>query len=85
MFYLFFLLYLGNMYISDTQNHCIRKVTISTGIITTIAGTGSASYSGDNGQATSATLYFPHNVAFDSAGNIYYKYQVVFIFTYSFF
>ena len=43
-------------------------VTVSTGIITTIAGTGTASYSGDNGPATSATLYYPHGVAVDSSG-----------------
>jgi len=58
----------GNVYIADTLNNRIRKVTISTGIITTIAGTGTASYSGDNGPATSATLYYPYGVAVDSAG-----------------
>ena len=58
----------GNVYIADTSNHRIRKVTISTGIITTFAGTGTASYSGDNGPATSATLYYPIGVAVDSAG-----------------
>ena len=58
----------GNVYIADTYNHRIRKVTISTGIITTFAGTGTSSYSGDNGPATSATLYYPIGVAVDSAG-----------------
>jgi uncharacterized alkaline shock family protein YloU len=58
----------GNVYIADSANHRIRKVTISTGIITTIAGTGTTSYSGDNGPATSATLYRPYGVAVDSAG-----------------
>ena len=58
----------GNVYIADTDNHRVRKVTISTGIITTIAGTGASSYSGDNGPATSATLYYPFGVALDSAG-----------------
>ena len=56
------------MYIADTDNSRIRKVTVSTGIITTIAGTGTGSYSGDNGPATSATLYLPSGVALDSAG-----------------
>ena len=57
------------MYIADTINNRIRKV--STGIITTIAGTGASSYSGDNGQATSAALYKPFGVAVDSSGNQY--------------
>ncbi len=56
------------MYIADTQNHRIRKVAISTGIITTIAGTGTASYSGDNSQATSANLCYPTGVALDTTG-----------------
>ena len=56
------------MYIADTSNNRIRKVTVSTGIITTIAGTGTQSYSGDGGAATSATLGYPIGVALDSAG-----------------
>jgi hypothetical protein len=56
------------VYIADSTNHRIRKVTASTGIISTVAGTGTSSYSGDNGQATSATLYRPHSVALDSSG-----------------
>ena len=58
----------GNVYIADTPNHRIRKVTISTGIITTFAGTGTTSYSGDNGPVTTATLYYPIGIALDSAG-----------------
>ena len=42
--------------------------SISVGIITTIAGTGTATYSGDNGQATDAALNYPGGVALDSAG-----------------
>ena len=59
---------IGNVYIADGGNHRIRKV--STGIITTIAGTGTGSYSGDNGAATSATLYYPEGVAVDASGRI---------------
>ena len=59
------------MYIGDRYNHRIRKVTVSTGIITTIAGTGTASYSGDNGPATAAALNYPQGVAIDSSGNVY--------------
>ncbi len=60
------------MYIADTYNNRVRKVTVSTGIITTIAGNGGiGSYSGDNGAATSAMLYYPSDVVVDSAGNSY--------------
>ena len=67
------------MYIADTNNNRIRKVTISTGIITTIAGTGTTSYSGDNGAATSATLYNPTDVALDSAGIYYVTFLVALV------
>ena len=63
---------IGNVYIADRYNNCIRKVTLSTGIISTIVGTGSLSYSGDNGAATSATLYYPDGVAVDASGRILY-------------
>ncbi len=56
------------MYIADQENHRIRKVTISTGIITTIVGTGSGGYSGDGGDATSATLSGPTFIAVDDSG-----------------
>ena len=61
---------IGNVYIADYGNHRIRKV--STGIISTIAGTGTATFSGDNGAATSATLYYPSGVAVDASGRILY-------------
>ena len=60
----------GNLYISDFQNNRIRKVDTS-GIITTVAGTGTSGYSGDNGQATSAKLNFPSGLAIDSHDNLY--------------
>ena len=60
----------GNVYIADTNNHMIRMVT-STGIITTIAGTGTAGSSGDGGAATSAQLYNPTEVSVDISGNVY--------------
>jgi uncharacterized protein (TIGR03437 family) len=65
----------GNIYIADSGNNAIRKVTAATGIITTIAGTGSQGYSGDGGQATKATLYLPVSLAVDPAGNIYFSDQ----------
>ena len=47
----------GNIYIADTSNNRIRKVNSTTGIITTVAGNGTAGYSGDGGLATNAELY----------------------------
>jgi sugar lactone lactonase YvrE/phosphodiesterase/alkaline phosphatase D-like protein len=61
----------GNIYIADWNNHVIRKVDVTTGIITTVAGNGSAGFSGDDIAATSASLYHPADVSFDSAGNMY--------------
>lgn len=61
---------LGNLYIADIFNHRIRKVDTS-GIVTTVVGTGVAGYSGDGGQATSAQLYNPTGVAIDTSGNLY--------------
>jgi trimeric autotransporter adhesin len=62
---------LGNIYIADSSNYRIRMVTKSTGIISTVAGSGSSGSSGDGGQATSATLNSPYGVAVDASGNIY--------------
>ncbi len=59
------------MYIADYLNNRIRKVTVSTGIITTIAGTGTGSYSGENGQATAASLFQAHSVTLDTSGNLF--------------
>ncbi len=61
---------LGNLYIADTHNNRVRKVSPS-GIITTIAGTGVAGYSGDGGAALAAKLNYPEGVVLDPAGNIY--------------
>ncbi|WP_158942954.1 Ig-like domain repeat protein [Granulicella sp. S190] len=60
----------GTIYITDTHNQRIRKVV--SGIITTIAGNGSTSFSGDGGPATAATLNLPTAVAVDAAGNVYF-------------
>ena len=59
----------GNLYIADVGNSRVRKV--SGGIITTVAGNGNYSFSGDGGPATSASLNSPEAVAIDSAGNLY--------------
>jgi sugar lactone lactonase YvrE len=60
----------GNLYIADSANNRIRKVTPA-GAISTVAGNGTAGYSGDGGDATSAQLWVPLGVAVDSNGNLY--------------
>ncbi|MDA2933392.1 IPT/TIG domain-containing protein [Acidobacteria bacterium AH-259-D05] len=61
----------GNLFIADTFNHRIRRVDATTGIITTVAGTGEATFSGDAGPAVAAALYRPTGVVLDSAGNLF--------------
>ncbi len=59
----------GALYIADQGNHAIRKV--SSGVISTVAGTGLAGTDGDGGLATAAMLFNPSGVAFDKAGTLY--------------
>jgi uncharacterized protein (TIGR03437 family) len=59
----------GNLYIADTNNKRIRKV--SNGIITTVAGNGALGPAGDGGPATSAALSYPYSLAVDTTGNLY--------------
>ena len=61
----------GDLYIGEGPGARIRKISTS-GIITTIAGTGVSGFSGDNGPATLAELKFPSGIAIDTAGNIYF-------------
>jgi len=61
----------GNMYISDYGNNRLRKVNTA-GVINTIAGTGTAGYSGDGGQATAAEINQPDDLTFDTYGNLYF-------------
>ncbi|PYV07226.1 MAG: hypothetical protein DMG07_29300, partial [Acidobacteria bacterium] len=60
----------GNLYLADFYNHRIRKIAPS-GVITTVAGSGVTGSGGDGGQATSASLWFPSDVALDRSGNLY--------------
>ena len=60
----------GNIYFADVSNHRVRKINTS-GIVTTIAGTGTAGYLGDGGPATAARLSAPYGIVADMAGNIY--------------
>ena len=61
----------GNVYFADYYNQRIRKITVATGIISTVAGNGVAGFLGDGGAATAAELYYPTAVAVDGAGNLY--------------
>ncbi len=62
----------GNLYFSDTFNHCIRRVDAGTGIIDTIAGRGEAGFSGDGGKATEALLNEPYGIVLDTDENLYF-------------
>jgi len=62
----------GDLYISDGNNHAIRKVDVN-GIITTVAGNGTRGYSGDGSMATSAQINFPRIVIFDNYDNFYFS------------
>lgn len=61
---------MGNVYICDAYNHCVRRVDAS-GIITTFAGNGSRGYSGDNGPANAAQLNTPEGLCVSPAGDVY--------------
>lgn len=60
----------GNLFFADTANQRIRKVTTE-GVISTVAGIGTAGFSGDGGQAASAAFSYPIGLALDSAGNLF--------------
>lgn len=60
----------GNCYFSTPTNHTIRKINTA-GIISTIAGTGAAGYTGDGGLATAAQIAYPEWFRFDSSGNLF--------------
>ncbi len=62
---------LGNLYLTDTAHYKVRKVDAITGIITTVAGTGTLGYNGDGITATTAQLNYPNGVAVDNNGNVY--------------
>ncbi len=61
----------GNIYITEVAGHRVRKITASTGVISTIAGTGAPGFGGDEGAATAALLNRPEGVAVDKDGNVY--------------
>ncbi len=61
---------IGNLYVVDRGNNCIRKISTA-GIITTVAGTGTGGISGDGGQATASALFDPTGIFVDKAGNLF--------------
>jgi sugar lactone lactonase YvrE len=61
----------GALYIADAANNRVRRVDLSSGIITTVAGTGVEGNSGDGGPAIEAELHFPTAVCFDAGGNLW--------------
>ena len=61
----------GDLFIVDYSTTVVREVNHATGLITTIAGNGTAGYSGDNGQATAAELNGPNGIAVDAAGDLF--------------
>ena len=61
----------GNLYIADVLFSRIRKVDAATGIISTVAGTGTSGFGGDGGAPASARLNLPRGVALDGSGNLY--------------
>ncbi len=61
----------GNVFITDTYENRIREITVSNDTIRTISGTGSSSFSGDGGPASSAALFQPHYISFDASGNLF--------------
>ncbi|MBS1810745.1 MAG: SMP-30/gluconolactonase/LRE family protein [Acidobacteria bacterium] len=61
----------GNLFFVERMNHIVRRVDAKTKIITTVAGTGKAGFSGDGSAATGAMLNQPHSIQFDRAGNLY--------------
>jgi len=61
----------GRLYFADTNNHRVRRIDLTSGIIETVAGTGEEGYSGDGGPATAARLNRPFGIAFDRLGNLF--------------
>src|SRR5206468_213033 len=61
----------GDLYIAERDSHVVRRVDMRSQIITTIAGTGVAGYSGDGGPANQAQLAQPHSIALDRSDNVY--------------
>lgn len=64
---------MGNIFIADAFNHRIRKIDVATGVISTIAGTGTSGFSGDGGSCSQANINSPGDIDFDKEGNLYFS------------
>jgi sugar lactone lactonase YvrE len=62
----------ADLYLADTHNHRIRKINLTSGVITTIAGNGSAGFNGDGSTADAASVALPHGLTLDASGNLYF-------------
>ncbi|MCA9118790.1 MAG: hypothetical protein H6822_04935 [Planctomycetaceae bacterium] len=62
----------GALYVTEVENHRVRRIDLKTGVLTTVAGCGRKGYSGDGGKATEAELNEPYEVRFDRDGNMYF-------------
>jgi DNA-binding beta-propeller fold protein YncE len=62
----------GSLVFSDTFNHCIRRIDVGTGVISTICGVGQRGFSGDGGQAVRAQLNEPYGVVVDRSGRVFF-------------
>ena len=70
----------GALYFCDLDNQRIRRLDLTTGSTTTIAGNGERGYAGDGGPAIDATLNMPHEIQFDQDGHLYIVERAVFFF-----
>ena len=60
----------GNLFVAERDNHVVRRIDRSTGVITTVAGTGAAGFGGDGGPGPKAQLRQPHSIVFDRDGTL---------------
>jgi sugar lactone lactonase YvrE len=61
----------GALYIAEAGSHCVRKIDLATGVISTVAGTGAKGYTGDGGPAVKATLNEPYAAVVSPTGDLY--------------
>ena len=61
----------GHLFFVELGNHCVRRVDVKTGVISTVSGNGQAGFSGDGGHSKEAQFNQPHSLAFDPSGDLY--------------